>query len=83
MIKLWCLLEKHVFKLGFEKRGIFNKIPFLHKAFHGHFWKGMTSFLSRHIILDWQINLPQDKHVFASLINPTLAMSRTMGAFVL
>ena len=26
-------------KFGFEKRGIFNKIPFLHKAFHGDFWK--------------------------------------------
>ena len=36
---LWCLIEKFVIKFGFEKRGIFNKIPFLHKAFHGDFWK--------------------------------------------
>ena len=50
---LWCLVEKNVFKFGFEKRVIFNKIPFLHKAFHGDFWKGVTSFLSRNIILDW------------------------------
>ena len=35
---------KIVFEFGFEKRGIFNKIPFLHKAFHGKFWKGITSF---------------------------------------
>ena len=28
-------LQKNVFKFSFEKRGIFNKIPFLHyKAFH-------------------------------------------------
>ena len=52
MIVLWCLIEKNVFKFGFEKKGIFNEIPLLHKAFHGHFWKGMTSFLSRNIILN-------------------------------
>ena len=43
---------KIVFKFGFEKRDIFNKIPFLHKAFHGDFRKGITSFLSKNIILD-------------------------------
>ena len=39
------------FKFGFEKRGIFNKNPFLHKAFHGDFSKGITSFASRIINL--------------------------------
>ena len=53
MMVLWCLIEKIIFKFGFEKRGIFNKIPFLHKALHGDFWKGITLFLSRNIILDW------------------------------
>ena len=32
-------------KSGFEKRGILNKILFLHKAFHGDFLKGITLFL--------------------------------------
>ena len=36
--------RKNVLKFGFEKGGIFNKILFLHKAFHGDFWKGITSF---------------------------------------
>ena len=44
MIVLWSLIEKNVFKIRFEKRGILTKIPFLHKAFHGRFWKGMTLF---------------------------------------
>ena len=44
MMVVWCLIEKLVFKFGSEKRGIFNKILFLHKAFHGDFWKGITSF---------------------------------------
>ena len=44
MTVLWCLIEKIALKFGFEKRGIFNKIPFLHKAFHGDFWKRFTSF---------------------------------------
>ena len=47
------LLEWNILlKFGFEKRGIFNKILFLHKAFHGDFWKGITSFLLPRIILD-------------------------------
>ena len=37
MIVMWCLIKKVIFKSGFEKRGIFYKIPFLHKAFHGDF----------------------------------------------
>ena len=41
---LWCLIEKVVFKFGFEKRGIFKKISFLHKAFHGDFWKRLLHF---------------------------------------
>ena len=44
MTVLWCLIEKIPLKFGFEKRGIFNKIPFVHKAFHGDFWKRLTSF---------------------------------------
>ena len=44
---LWCLIEKFVLKFGFEKRGIFNKNPLLHKAFHGDFWKGTTSFFQQ------------------------------------
>ena len=52
MMVLWCLIENIVFKFGFEKGGIFNKIQFLHKAFYGYFWKGITSFLQRNIILD-------------------------------
>ena len=39
-------------KFGFEKRDIFNRIPYLHKAFHGYFRKGITSFLLTSIILD-------------------------------
>ena len=39
-------------KFGFEKRDILNKIPILHKAFHGDFRKGITSFLLTSIILD-------------------------------
>ena len=30
---------KNCIQICFEKRGIFSKIPFLHKAFHGVFWK--------------------------------------------
>ena len=45
---LWCLIEKAVFKVGFEKR---NKIPFLHKTFHEDCWKGITLFSSRILIL--------------------------------
>ena len=44
MILLWCLIENIVLEFGFEKMGIFNKIPFLHKAFHGDIWKAITSF---------------------------------------
>ena len=44
MTVLWCLIEKIALKFGFEKRGIFNKIHFLHKAFQGDFWKRLTSF---------------------------------------
>ena len=44
MTVLWCLIEKIALKFGFEKRGIFNIIPFLHKVFHGYFWKRRTSF---------------------------------------
>ena len=43
MMLLWCLIEKFVLKFGFEKRGIFNKNPFLHKASNGNFWKGTSS----------------------------------------
>ena len=32
--------------------GIFHEIPFLHKAFHVDFWKGIILFLSTTIILD-------------------------------
>ena len=28
MMLLWCFIEKFVLKFGFEKRGIFNEIPF-------------------------------------------------------
>ena len=38
------LIEKIALKFGFEKRSIFNKIQFLHKALHGDFWKRLTSF---------------------------------------
>ena len=31
MMVLWCWIEKITLKFGYEKRGIFNKIPFLHK----------------------------------------------------
>ena len=44
MTVLWFQIEKIALKFGFEKSGIFNKIPFLHKAFHGDFWKRLTSF---------------------------------------
>ena len=44
MTVFWRLIEKIALKFGFEKRGIFNKIPFLHKAFHGDFWKGLLHF---------------------------------------
>ena len=44
--------KKIVFKFGFKKRGIFNNISFLNKAFHGEIWKVVTSFSSRNIILD-------------------------------
>ena len=37
-------MEKIVFIFGFEKRGIFNKILFLHKAFHGDSGKGLFHF---------------------------------------
>ena len=52
MMLFWFLIEKFVLKIGFEKRGILNKIPFLHKAFNGDFWKEISSFLSTSIILD-------------------------------
>ena len=41
---LWCLLEKIFLIFGFEKRDIFNKFPFLHKAFHGISGKGLPYF---------------------------------------
>ena len=44
LLLLWCLIEKFVLKFGFEIKVIFNKIPFLHKAFHGDFWEGITLF---------------------------------------
>ena len=47
MVVLWGLIEK-VFKFVFKK-GYFNESPCLHKAFYGHSWKGMTSFLSGNI----------------------------------
>ena len=52
MMLLWCLIEKFVLKFDFEKRGIFNKITFLHKAFNGDFWKGIPLFLLISIVLD-------------------------------
>ena len=55
MMLVWCLIEKLVLKFGFEKKFFlffFYKIPFLHKAFHGDFWKGITLFLSTRIVLD-------------------------------
>ena len=81
MIVLWCLIEKNVFKFGFEKRGILNKIPFLHKAFHGYFWKGMTSFY--HETSSLICNQTFHRTNIFRLIGPTLAMSQTMSAFVL
>ena len=81
MIVLWCLIGKNVFKFGFEKRVFFNKIPFLQKAFHVHLWKGMTSFLSRNLSLIGN-QLDHRTNMFC-LIDPTLAMSRTLSAFVL
>ena len=64
------VFEKVALKFGFVKMGSFNKIPFLHKAFHGDFWKRITSFLS-------------PGQTCVCLEYPTLALSRTMGAFVL
>ena len=52
MMLLWRLIEKFVLKFGFEKMGIFNKIHFLHKAFHEDYWKLITVFSSTSIILD-------------------------------
>ena len=35
--------------LVLKKRYFFNKVLFLHKAFHRDFWKGITSFSSRNV----------------------------------
>ena len=44
---------KFVLKFGFEKGVILTKFHFfLHKAFHGDFWKGIPLFLSTSIVLD-------------------------------
>ena len=53
-VPLWCLIEKIVLKFGFEKKFFFflNKIPFLYKAFHEIFLKGITLFLSTSTVLD-------------------------------
>ena len=67
--------------LVLKKRVFFNKIPFLQKAFHVHLWKGMTSFLSRNLSLIGN-QLDHRTNMFC-LIDPTLAMSRTLSAFVL
>ena len=75
MMVLWCLIEKVVFKFGLEKRGILNKNPFLHKAFHGDFWKGNHHPSSVTNLVTEQTSV--------CLVNPTLALSQTMGAFVL
>ena len=81
MMVLWCLIEKGVFKFGFDKRGIFNKIPFLHKAFHEDFWKGITSFfIKNHHPLSLTKLITGQTCV--CLVNPTLALSRTISAFV-
>ena len=47
---LWSLIEKFVLKFGFEKRGIFNKNSFLHKAFHGVSGKGLLHFYASSLI---------------------------------
>ena len=44
MTVLWCLIEKIALKFGFEKRGIFNKIPFLIKRSREISGKGLLHF---------------------------------------
>ena len=51
MMLLWHFGRIIHLKFGFEKGGILNKIPFLQKALHGDFWKGITSFLLTSITL--------------------------------
>ena len=77
---LWCLIEKFVLKFGFEKRGICNKIPFLNKAFHGDFWKEITCYQQASSLKGNKLITGQS---YVCLINPILAMSQTMSAFVL
>ena len=58
---LWCLIKIFAKKYCFEKKKkkkkkrVFNKIPFLHKMFHGDFRKEITT-LSTRIIHDGSPN---------------------------
>ena len=70
-------IEKFVLKFGFKKRGIFNKIPISMeisgKGLH-HLYHQASSLIG---------NQANHRTNMFCLINPTLAMSQTMSAFVL
>ena len=75
MMVLWCLIEQVVFKFGFEKRDIFS--IFYIKRCMEISGKGLLHFHQESVT-----KLITGQTCFC-LINPTLAMSRTMSAFVL
>ena len=72
------VFEKIFFKFGFEKDFFFNKIPFLHKAFHGDFWKG---FIMKHH--PRSITKLITGQTYFALSIQLFAMRRTMSTFVL
>ena len=82
MILLWCLIGNIVLEFGFEKRGILNKIPFYIKRSMEISGKGLLIFFYKNTssLMGNQAN--HRTHMFC-LMNPALAMSQTMSAFVL
>ena len=78
---LWCLIEKFVLKFGYEKRVFLTKIHFYIKLSMEISGKGLLHFYQQApSLIGNQTNFRTNMFC---LINPTLAMSQTMRAFVL
>ena len=78
---LWCLIETIVLKFGFEKRVFLTVFDFYIKRPMEISGKGLLYFYKQTSSL--MGNKPNQRTNMFCRVNPTLAMSRTMGAFVL
>ena len=81
MMVLWCLIEKVVFKFGFEKGVSLTKFHFIQSVQWRFLERDYSIFIKNHHPLSVNKRIKEQKCV--CLVNPTLALSRTMGAFVL